>query len=189
MPYKDPESQKRHAREYYLRNRDKLKTAARSAYWVDPEHARANRRAYKKAHPNCDAEWLAKHPEYHKRYHEEHRVEVRNRLRKWRREHPDAARLQFHRRRALKNGAIGTCTADQLSARIALYGELCWVPGCGKRYEAIDHVIALSKGGTNWPANLRPICVKHNSQKGTKSPVVFINALWAGTAVPKPDET
>lgn len=76
--------------------------------------------------------------------------------------------LKEARRRAHKAGAKGQCSAQQLQARIDFYGGKCWFAECGKEYEAIDHVIPLSGGGTNWPANLRPICTKHNSIKGAK---------------------
>ena len=54
----------------------------------------------------------------------------------------------------------GSCSLLQLWWRIKYYDYLCWI--CGKDYEEIDHVIPVSKGGTNWPANLRPICKKCN---------------------------
>jgi 5-methylcytosine-specific restriction endonuclease McrA len=81
----------------------------------------------------------------------------------------EADRLHHLRRRALKEGASGTCNKTQLRSRIDVFGGRCWVPGCGKTYEEIDHVIPLSKGGTNWPVNLRPICKKHNCQKHDKN--------------------
>ena len=79
---------------------------------------------------------------------------------------PINRRVHRLRRRALENDAPGTCTADQLRARLTLFGWTCWM--CRAPYEAIDHVIPLSKGGTNWPANLRPACKSCNNRKGAK---------------------
>lgn len=93
------------------------------------------------------------------------------------RSHPEQKRHHTRQRRARKLGAPGTCSAAQLQARIALYGGLCWVPGCGKAYEAIDHIIPLAKGGSNWPSNLRPICKHHNSVKGSKLPHIFMKKV------------
>lgn len=70
------------------------------------------------------------------------------------------------RRRAIKKKAAGTTTEAQLGARIAMWGGRCYM--CGVAATTIDHVIPLSKGGTNWPANLRPACKPCNSAKGTK---------------------
>lgn len=81
-----------------------------------------------------------------------------------------ADQLHHQRRRC----ALGICTSNQLRARVEMFGGRCWIPGCGKTYEAVDHVIPLSRGGTNWPANLRPICKRHNSQKHAKNWRVFL---------------
>ena len=32
----------------------------------------------------------------------------------------------------------------------------------------VDHILALSRGGTNHPANLQILCRSHNSQKGAR---------------------
>jgi 5-methylcytosine-specific restriction endonuclease McrA len=68
------------------------------------------------------------------------------------------------RRRAHVAAAPGVATPDQIAARVAMWGGTCWMcrmaPGT-----AIDHVIPLSRGGTNWPANLRPACQPCNSRK------------------------
>ena len=46
-------------------------------------------------------------------------------------------------------------------------GEKCAL--CGSLYDlTIDHVLPLSKGGTNDLDNLRILCRFHNSQKGAK---------------------
>jgi 5-methylcytosine-specific restriction endonuclease McrA len=70
--------------------------------------------------------------------------------------------------RARKAQAKGTATLEQVKARIEYYGGLCWI--CKAPYREIDHVIPLTKGGTNWPANLRPICRSCNASKGNKWP-------------------
>ena len=48
-----------------------------------------------------------------------------------------------------------------------LYGKWCYI--CGdKLADTIDHVIPLSKGGTNDINNLRPACYECNWKKGDK---------------------
>lgn len=39
---------------------------------------------------------------------------------------------------------------------------------CGRRVASLDHVIPISKGGTNALENLRVICNRCNSQKGNR---------------------
>ena len=79
---------------------------------------------------------------------------------------PLAVRLNKIRRRVMTNNAKGTVTTQQAQWRIDMWGGMCYL--CGVDYTALDHVIPLSKGGTNYPANLRPICTSCNSSKSNK---------------------
>lgn len=84
----------------------------------------------------------------------------------WARRNPDKVRELWTRRRARHAAASGTASAEAIHQRFAFYGFRCWM--CGDEAEAIDHVIALSRGGSNWPANLRPACRRCNSRKGNR---------------------
>jgi 5-methylcytosine-specific restriction endonuclease McrA len=42
----------------------------------------------------------------------------------------------------------------------------CVYPGCTKVADTLDHIIPVSLGGGNEPANLRPMCRKHNEALG-----------------------
>jgi 5-methylcytosine-specific restriction endonuclease McrA len=86
---------------------------------------------------------------------------------KWRKANPDKVRAMWLRRRARKAGTSGECSAQQANQRIAMYGVACAY--CGGKFEHLDHVIPLSKGGSNWPANFRPSCAKCNKSKGSKT--------------------
>lgn len=90
----------------------------------------------------------------------------RSRQKEYKKNNPSIIKLQKYRRRALDRTAAGSFTHDQLANRIEMWGGLCYL--CGSSYNSIDHVIPLSKGGTNFPANLRPICRKCNSRKRDK---------------------
>ncbi len=136
-------------------------------------------RAY---HTRKQREYRAANPEAHlaaaRRWHERNREVSRAKSRRWRQQNPEKNRLKANNYRARKLGAVGTCTHEQLQARIDFYGGLCWV--ClalkvtePKVYEAIDHVIPLAKGGSNWPANLRPICNWHNQSKNARPLAIY----------------
>jgi 5-methylcytosine-specific restriction endonuclease McrA len=74
------------------------------------------------------------------------------------------------KRRAQKREAAG---ADYFSpeasrARCEYYDYRCWV--CGAPATAMDHVKPPSKGGSQFPANLRPACLHCNAIKGDRWP-------------------
>lgn len=39
---------------------------------------------------------------------------------------------------------------------------------CGRRVVSLDHIVAISKGGTNELSNLRAICNRCNARKGSR---------------------
>lgn len=77
-----------------------------------------------------------------------------------------------------KKHAVGNVTFEQIKY---LYSRFSSCAYCGKnKPNTIDHVIPLSKGGTNNIDNLIPVCVNCNSKKGNKSliewnPMAFYN--------------
>lgn len=48
-------------------------------------------------------------------------------------------------------------------ARARLRGQPCWI--CGNPSDTVDHILPLSRGGTNDPANLAPACRSCNSAR------------------------
>jgi len=81
-----------------------------------------------------------------------------------RREANDASSRRYERMLS----AAGKATKGQIRARWEYYGDKCYI--CGTEAEATDHVKPLAKDGSNWPANLRPICKRCNSKKRDKWP-------------------
>jgi hypothetical protein len=73
----------------------------------------------------------------------------------------------------------GSYTKAQMEGRAAMFGYRCWLEplglsGCTGRWEANDHVIPLARGGTNFAANMRPICTCCNSKRGARSHHQFL---------------
>lgn len=96
------------------------------------------------------------------------RIEVLERNREWRKRNPECTRMIGQRKRSRARCARGFASSYQLRQRIALFGGMCAY--CATRkYEHLDHVIAISNGGTNWPSNIRPACSTCNLRKGTKT--------------------
>lgn len=98
--------------------------------------------------------------------------------RTWKRTNPEkvrAANLQYNAR---SRAAHGHVTAEQIIARVDFFGGVCAY--CGGPYEHLDHAIPLSRGGTNWPANLRPACNNCNLRKHNKTVQEFLTILSQG---------
>lgn len=116
--------------------------------------------------------WKAANPEKVRQagaaWYLRHRQAVDSIRRERRRANPIGWRIYRLRQRGREYGAAGDTTLEQLEARISYYGSRCWM--CGGEFHHIDHVIPLARGGSNWPANLRPACYRCNGQKHTRTP-------------------
>lgn len=128
-----------------------LAAVARARYATDPVYRSRRRELNRLAHSMHGAEW--------------YRRDIANSRRKKR-------HLQMVRK-ARQRGAAGSCSRAAFDARWAYYGGRCWM--CGEEATAMDHVIALARGGSNWPANLRPACVACNSRKRDRDWRQFIS--------------
>ena len=89
----------------------------------------------------------------------------------WRASNPDAVAVQRQRRRARLAKAEGDHTAAEWRDLKEQYGHHCLC--CGHAEPDIvlsaDHVIPLSRGGSNAIDNIQPLCVSCNARKHTKS--------------------
>lgn len=66
--------------------------------------------------------------------------------------------------RARKGGAIGTLSDNEWHELCQAYGNRCIA--CGRRQMLTpDHIIPISKGGTNYIDNIQPMCHSCNSAK------------------------
>lgn len=73
-------------------------------------------------------------------------------------------RLAGHRRRQ----AEGRCTPDEWLALCSHYGNRCLACNRDDLPLTVDHIVPISKGGTNWPDNLQPLCWPCNQRKHVK---------------------
>lgn len=78
------------------------------------------------------------------------------------------------RYKARKKKADGSFTVGEWENLKMMYGNKC--PSCGKKEPKIkltaDHIIPLSKGGSNYIENIQPLCQVCNSKKYTKIKIV-----------------
>lgn len=77
-------------------------------------------------------------------------------------------RIYSIQRRALKANALGMFTPEDFRNLCELYNNKC-VACKNKRKLTVDHIVPLSKGGSNYLSNIQPLCGSCNSSKGVKS--------------------
>jgi 5-methylcytosine-specific restriction endonuclease McrA len=147
---------------YRKRHAEKHRARARRYYEENRERVRERQRQYREENRLLIQEQqrrYQKSPEQKDRFAQY--------LKAYRQANPDVWREAGRRRRARKLEAPGSCSAEQLAARFAYYGDRCAY--CGAKGELhADHVIPLSQGGSEWPANFRPACEPCNKSKAGK---------------------
>lgn len=167
----------------------------------NPERIRRNQKKWEQRNPaqrreiqnNCRAKkpevyrghekkWRDANPEKVSKKNKAYKVQHADRLRpialervnQWRKENPEKVRTNSQRRRARKHGASGSHTAAQTTALLAKQNFKC--ASCGtsiltKRH--LDHVVPLSRGGSNDIANLQWLCPSCNCSKHDKDPIAW----------------
>jgi 5-methylcytosine-specific restriction endonuclease McrA len=89
-------------------------------------------------------------------------------FRKWRLANPGKVRDYARRYRALKRNSPGEFTEEQFRRLCAFYGNVCVKCGLGGVLEP-DHVVPISKGGSNDIGNIQPLCRNCNRTKSDKT--------------------
>lgn len=99
--------------------------------------------------------------------------------RRRRRLHPDKKRAETQRYRARRARAKGSHTAADIRAQLAAQKRTCWwcrEPLDGNDYH-VDHLIPLSKEGSNGPENIVIACPGCNLSKNARMPWEFNGRL------------
>ena len=110
-----------------------------------------------------------------KQYRKANREKIAEQKKQYYQNNREVFRLQDQRRRARKANAAGHCTREQLRARFEYYGNRCVYCGSEENLQ-VEHLIPISKGGSNWPANLAPACESCNKSKHARKTFVEFKA-------------
>ena len=162
-------------------------------YLATREQRREKERVHREKHRDRFRDYLRRYYQEHKErlnqlgreYYRQHRDEMiaantrRQRghpkrkewVRRYAQKHPDKLLAQSHLRRARKQANGGTYTPEQWEALKNTYDHRCLC--CGKREPDIkltlDHVVPLSRGGSNDISNIQPLCRFCNTSKGSRT--------------------
>lgn len=128
-------------------------------------------------------DWKERNPEYSKQWIAENKEKVNSRSRqwyndnkehciknsrKWRQDNPQKVQAIRHRRRARVKNTGGEFSDKEWEYICHIYNNQCLRCGATDKPLTPDHVIPLSKGGSNNIDNIQPLCRKCNTVKGTK---------------------
>jgi 5-methylcytosine-specific restriction endonuclease McrA len=96
----------------------------------------------------------------------------------WWKNNPDKSAALWSKRRARLLNADGVYTDDDIrKIRLAQKDRCAYcknrLGGRGSR----DHIIPLSKGGSNWPQNIQLLCKPCNSKKHNRDPIEYAASL------------
>ncbi len=176
---------------------------AKTRKWVgeNPEHVADYKKRYtdenRAAIYVVMGEWRAKNPDRVKRSkaadYARHKVERLASMKRWRvanldkvRESharkvaafPDKYRAYRRNYKVRKRNAPGSHTGDDIVALLKAQSGKCAYcrVKLGRKYH-VDHILALSKGGSNDRVNLQILCAPCNQSKSAKDPIVFAQSL------------
>lgn len=141
---------------YYAANKERLKAQSSVYYAANREDGRKARRNYRKKNADCLRQYDAI------RYD-------RN---------PERALRSARARRARKNGADGSYNQTDIDRIVKAQRNRCAY--CRTKLTGgahIDHIKPLSKGGSNFPANLQLLCATCNLTKHAADPLDYARRI------------
>lgn len=171
--------EREYARQYYQKRKTELKARAHTHYHANRASCLASQKAYRLAHKDqirkaARVQQIKAAPKlsiYFKNYYRANREKLLAYQLEYARLHPLKINARNHAYRARKRNAHGASYTkeDHIAKRWAMWGGQCYI--CGAKATDTDHVKPLSKGGSHWPSNLRPICDHCNSSKKDQWPL------------------
>lgn len=165
-----------------------LNARARDKHKREPEYFREVQRRWRERNRARKKEHSAAYAERHKE-----RINAKQReknkdpkrkafiagyLRNHRAANPELYLSYVHARRAKRLAAGGVHTKEEWAAKLEEYGHRC-VYCCSGGRMTRDHVVPLSKGGTNDISNIAPACRRCNSSKHDLTAQEYMSRLEA----------
>ncbi len=164
-------------RKYREEHKEQLQEYFKNRYKADQKRLYAQNHAYRLAHyeqwREYDKNYRQQRKDHYKAmksaYYNKNKDNMLLKSTLYRRLNPHVASAIHSRRRARLVNSKGNFTSKEWKSLKAFYGNICL---CCKKKEpdvklTADHVIPLSRGGTNDISNIQPLCGSCNSRKYT----------------------
>lgn len=174
---KNPEKNREIERVWREKNRKRRNEQARIIYAANPEKVTEKTKKFYARH----AEKLRKkRREYHYKASQDpqFRRAAAERTKQWAKNNPDRVKTNARNGKQKRKNVPGKHTAQDIAAIIKLQKgkcAYCKVKLGKKRH--IDHIVPVSKGGTNDRQNLQITCIPCNLTKGARDPIFHAQTL------------
>jgi len=162
-------------RKYRYYNKEMINEKSKIRYYKDiDETKRKARLSYTRNIVNIEKsrkKWTESNPDYFSQnYQAKKELKIQN-VKDWVRDNPEKRKVIALRHEALKHGAVGSHSGDEWIALIELLNHKC--NECWKYIKNLtqDHIIPLTKGGSDFIDNIQPLCQSCNSSKHAKYPI------------------
>ena len=161
---RNKEKIKEYFKEYYKNNKDKIKKSTKEYQ----ENNREKVRKYKKEYRSRDkTKNMMK--EYLKEYQKNNKDKLNEYFKEYQKNNKDKMIFYSSQRRALRAGNGGNYTPEQRKEMLEYFDYKCAYTGeCIRNNLHIDHIIPVTKGGSNYIYNLVPSTPSANMSKGNK---------------------
>ena len=167
---KNREARKEYMKAYYAANRDRYLAHARRYREEDPEVTRRK-----------DAEQHAKHREKRlqqgRDWYQKNKEKAAAYGKQYFAKNKDLFNAHQSKRRARKNGAGGQYTKQDVQDLLRLQRGCCAICTCRLVKRHVDHVVPLSKGGSNGRENIQLLCQTCNQKKHARDPIEHMQSL------------
>lgn len=174
---------------YRAANREALRLKSAKWYAANKERAASMMKDYRTRNTDLirrlSSEYAAKNKESlkgkNKAWYERNREYAIQKTAAWQKANPDQHRVNYALMAAKRRAAIGKFTTQDIYSLRESQNDRC--NGCNASlvmvgYQ-IDHVIPISKGGSNWPDNLQLLCPRCNRKKAAKMPHEWQDVITA----------
>lgn len=190
----NPDKNKTYLAAWRKANPEKSRESCKNWRENNPERAKELSRIYR--HTNKDdvrakrKEWESENRDVVRRLARE--TYARNKEKKQEKnrrhyaENKEIYRARDRNRHAMELACEGSHTAEEIIALYEFQQGKCASPVCGhaplhkdgpRKFHA-DHMDPLSRGGSNWIANIQLLCPTCNRKKGAKTMEEFLNVYW-----------
>lgn len=108
--------------------------------------------------------WWASNADKQHEKNKKNRAQLLESERRYRKENPEYNKVKCSNRKARRVNAAGSYTKQEWESLLEKYGNQCLKCHSKDKITA-DHILPLSRGGSNFIINIQPLCLSCNSSK------------------------